>query len=182
MDNQRCTSKRKRSSTNNVNGSSPAPEKSLDSQTLPETDPFIEYGRATQEEEDPDASDFEESIDKPDETLLTYQTILNINENKFIFGTLPESPIPPLSLTSRPSSYVSKIAPESSKPSRTQNLHAKQKKDSLKNLKNPESLPRMNPKKQQKLSFSAVPKPPPVIPEEPEKPGEPAQVQGGREQ
>ena len=41
----------------------PAPENSLGGQTLPETDPFIEYGRATQEEEDPDASDFEESID-----------------------------------------------------------------------------------------------------------------------
>ncbi|KAN0078511.1 hypothetical protein V8E54_005024 [Elaphomyces granulatus] len=67
MDNQRCTLKRKRSSTN-VNGSSPVPENSLDGQTLPEIDPFIEYGRATQEE-DPDA-DFEESIDKPEEILL----------------------------------------------------------------------------------------------------------------
>src|SRR5467141_4218964 len=118
MDNQRCTLKRKRS----VNESSPAPENFLDGQTVPETDPFIEYGRATQEEEDPDASDFEESIDKPEEILLTYQTILNINENKFIFGTLPESPIPPLSSTSRPSSYVPKIAPESSKPSETLTL------------------------------------------------------------
>ncbi|KAN0073180.1 hypothetical protein V8E54_008400 [Elaphomyces granulatus] len=34
---------------------SPVPENSLDGQTLPEIDPFIEYGRATQEEEDPDA-------------------------------------------------------------------------------------------------------------------------------
>ncbi|KAN0071861.1 hypothetical protein V8E54_010457 [Elaphomyces granulatus] len=68
MDNQRCTLKRKRSSTN-VNGSSPVPENSLDGQTLPEINPFIEYGRATQEEEDPDA-DFEESIDKPEEILL----------------------------------------------------------------------------------------------------------------
>ena len=40
---------------NDVNGSSPVPENSLDGQTLPEIDPFIEYGRATQEEEDPDA-------------------------------------------------------------------------------------------------------------------------------
>src|SRR6267378_4210855 len=111
MDNQRCTLKRKRSSTN-VNGSSPVPENSLDGQTLPEIDPFIEYGRAsTQEEEDPDASDSEESIDKPEEILLTYQTILNINENKFIFGTLPESPIPPLSSTSRPSSMYPKLPP-----------------------------------------------------------------------
>jgi hypothetical protein len=64
----------------------------LDGQTLPETNPFIEYiyGHATQEEEDPDASDFEESIDKPEDILLTYQTILNINVDKFIFGTLPE--------------------------------------------------------------------------------------------
>ncbi|KAN0075630.1 hypothetical protein V8E54_006900, partial [Elaphomyces granulatus] len=53
------------------------------------------------------------------------------------------------------------------------------KKDSLKNLKTPESLPQMKPKKQQKLSFSAMPKPPPVISAEPE---EPAQAQGGREQ
>ena len=173
--------KRKRSSTN-VIGSSPAPENSLGDQTLPEIDPFIEYGRATQEEEDADASDFEESIDKPQEILLTYQTILNINENKFVFGTLPENPIQPLLLASRPSSYVSKIAPESSKPSRTRNLHAKQKKDSLKNLKNPESLSQTKRKKQQKLTFPAVPKLPPVIPEEPEKPGEPAQAQGVREQ
>jgi len=134
MDSQRCTLKRKRSSTN-VNGSSPAPENSLGGQTLPETDPFIEYGRATQEEEDFDASDFDESIDRPEEILLTYQTILNINENKFIFGTLPENPIPPLPSTSRLSSYVSKIAPEFSKPSRTQKMHAKQKKDSLKDLR-----------------------------------------------
>jgi hypothetical protein len=91
MDNQRCTLERKRPSTN-VNGSSPAPENPLDGQTLPEIDPFIEYGHATQAE-DPDTSDFEESIDKPEEILPTYQTILNINEDKFIFGTLPENPI-----------------------------------------------------------------------------------------
>jgi hypothetical protein len=72
--------------------------------------------------------------------------------------------------------HISKMAPESSKPSRTRNLHAKQKKDSLKNLKNPESLSQMKRKKQLKLPFPAVPKLPPV------KPGEPAQAQGGREQ
>jgi len=167
MDNQRCTLKRKRS----VNESSPAPENFLDGQTVPETDPFIEYGRATQEEEDPDASDFEESIDKPETILLTYQTILSINDDKFIFGTLPENPIQPLPSTSR-HSYISKVAPESSKPLRTQQMHTKQKKDSLKNLKSPGNLPQMKPKKQQKLSFSAIPKPPPVIPAEPEEPAQ----------
>jgi hypothetical protein len=56
-------------------------------------------------------------------------------------------------------------------------MHAKQKKDSLKNLKTPGSLPQMKP---HKVSFSAIPKPlVPVIPAEPE---EPAQAQGGREQ
>jgi hypothetical protein len=92
------------------------------------------------------------------------------------------NPIQPL--PSSRHSYVSKIAPESSKPLRTQRMHAKQKQDSLKNLEKPERLPQMKPKKQQKLSFSAIPKPPPVIPEEPkapEEPEEPVQAQRGQE-
>ena len=71
MDNQRCILKRKRRSAN-INRGSPAPKDPLDDQTLPEIDPFIEYGRAAQEKEDPDASDFEESIDKPEDTFLKY--------------------------------------------------------------------------------------------------------------
>jgi hypothetical protein len=30
--------------------------------------------------------------DKPEDILLTYQTILNISDDKFIFGILPENP------------------------------------------------------------------------------------------
>ena len=59
-------------------------------------------------------------------------------------------------------------------------MSAKQKKDSLKKSQNPQSLPQMKPKKQQKLSFSAItePEPPPIVPEELE---EPTQAQGALE-
>jgi hypothetical protein len=119
--------------------------------TAPKPTPSLNMD-VLQEEEDPNASDFEGSIDKPETVLLTYQTILNINDDKFIFGTLPENPIQPLPSTSR-HSYISKVAPESSKPLRTQQMHTKQKKDSLKNLKSPGNLAQMKPKKQQKLSL-----------------------------
>jgi hypothetical protein len=150
-----------------TNGSSPAPENSLDGQSLLETDPFIEYGRATQEE-DPDASLRLISQRIYCRRIRLFSTSMKISLS---------SALSPKILSTSRHSYISKIAPESSIPLRT---HAKQKKDSLKNPKTPKTLPQMKPKKQQKLSFLATQKPPaPVIPAEPE---ESAQAQGGREQ